>query len=519
MRLSRRDILGGAAALAAAPLVARAAPSTDLDVAIVGGGVSGVYAAWRLRQEQPHLRIALFEASERIGGRLHSVAFPQAPHLVAEAGGMRFLKQHQHVFGLVSALGLPSRGYPIDRDFDRMMLRGANFSIADINAHRARFPYKVPLSDQPPSVDALNRSIAHFLGKDATVTPAQWLKIRAQLRYRGRLLRDWPSRAILREGMSAEQFALTADSSGYDDWLEGETGLVQADYHFAPEDDGAYLTIAGGYQRLPLTLAAEAAKSGARIATRTRLAGLIPEGPHYRLTLQDARQSTLTASRVILALPRRALERIDDFPESRADRRFASLIASVTPIPACKSLLLYKRPWWREHGIAEGRSITDMPARQFYCLGSETTRLPSEDTDGYGVLMAYSDMNNVATWRHLVPHADPSGFTRLAGDAALTREVHREAALVLGKTDAVPLAAVFQDWSVDPFGGGWHYYALGHDGLADSAAMLKPLPGRALCVCGEAYSLAQGWVEGALERAETMLQRHFGLHKPAWLPT
>jgi len=90
---------------------------------------------------------------------------------------------------------------------------------------------------------------------------------------------------------------------------------------------------------------------------------------------------------------------------------------------------------------------------------------------------------------------------------------------VLGKTELKPLAACFQDWSADPFGGGWHYYALGHDGVADSAAMLKPLPDRELYVCGEAYSRAQGWVEGALERAETMLQRHFGLHEPKWLKT
>ncbi len=131
--------------------------------------------------------------------------------------------------------------------------------------------------------------------------------------------------------------------------------------------------------------------------------------------------------------------------------------------------------------------------------------------------MAYCDMANVATWRRLVANPDPSGFTKLSGDAALAKEVHREAALVLGKTDAVPLAAVFQDWSVDPYGGGWHYYAVGHDGVADSAAMLKPLPGRALYVCGEAYSQAQGWVEGALERAETMLQKHFGLKPPGWL--
>jgi monoamine oxidase len=96
-------------------------------------------------------------------------------------------------------------------------------------------------------------------------------------------------------------------------------------------------------------------------------------------------------------------------------------------------------------------------------------------------------------------------------------EVHREAQLVLGKADAAPLAACFQDWSVDPYGGGWHYYALGHDGAADSQAMLKPMANRELFVCGEAYSRSQGWVEGALERGETLLQRHFGLNRPIWL--
>ena len=130
--------------------------------------------------------------------------------------------------------------------------------------------------------------------------------------------------------------------------------------------------------------------------------------------------------------------------------------------------------------------------------------------------MAYSDMRNVGTWRALAkPGAD--GFASLDGNSALAREVHREATNVLGKVDLAPLAARFQDWSADPYGGGWHYYARGHDGLEDSAAMLNPLPGRNLYVCGEAYSLDQGWVEGALERAEAVLQRHFGLSAPLWL--
>ena len=49
----------------------------DLDVAVVGGGVSGAYSAWRLQEAQgAKSKIALFEYSDRIGGRLYSITIP-----------------------------------------------------------------------------------------------------------------------------------------------------------------------------------------------------------------------------------------------------------------------------------------------------------------------------------------------------------------------------------------------------------------------------------------------------------
>jgi lysine 2-monooxygenase len=112
MDVTRRNVLAGGAALSILPLAVRAGANTDIDVAIVGGGVAGTYAAWRIAGEQPHLRVALFEMSDRIGGRLRSIAFREAPDLIGEAGGMRFLPAHKHVFNLVRQLGLPTRGYP-----------------------------------------------------------------------------------------------------------------------------------------------------------------------------------------------------------------------------------------------------------------------------------------------------------------------------------------------------------------------------------------------------------------------
>ena len=44
--------------------------------------------------------------------------------------------------------------------------------------------------------------------------------------------------------------------------------------------------------------------------------------------------------------------------------------------------------------------------------------------------------------------------------------------------------------------------------LADK--LLQPVEHRAPCICGEAWSHEQGWVEGGLNTAEAMLAQHFG---------
>lgn len=46
--------------------------------------------------------------------------------------------------------------------------------------------------------------------------------------------------------------------------------------------------------------------------------------------------------------------------------------------------------------------------------------------------------------------------------------------------------------------------------------MRRPVADCDLFICGEAYSCAQGWTEGALESAEAMLEEHFGLDRPGW---
>lgn len=75
------------------------------EVVILGGGAAGLAAAYELKKKKIPFRI--FEASSRIGGRVHTVSlFPQ-PGPVAEMGAEFFEGSHSSVHQLAKELNLP----------------------------------------------------------------------------------------------------------------------------------------------------------------------------------------------------------------------------------------------------------------------------------------------------------------------------------------------------------------------------------------------------------------------------
>jgi oxygen-dependent protoporphyrinogen oxidase len=89
-------------------------------IAIIGGGITGLTAAFRLKQQ--NLPVTVFEASERVGGVIQSVR--QNGHL-AEFGPNSILETSPLVAALVRDLGLESRRlYSDARAEKRYIVRG-----------------------------------------------------------------------------------------------------------------------------------------------------------------------------------------------------------------------------------------------------------------------------------------------------------------------------------------------------------------------------------------------------------
>jgi hypothetical protein len=285
------------------------------------------------------------------------------------------------------------------------------------------------------------------------------------------------------------------------------------------------------------------------------------------LHFRDGRPS-LTARAIVLAMPRRSIELLDRegpvLDPARA-KHVPHLLNAVRPIPLYKLFLAYEYPWWNAVATSpttplQGRSLADTPARQVYYWPVDPYA-KTPPTTGHALLMAYNDADNVDFWEGLsgvpceegllaAPHAAAARHFRKirprvrmfesrakaaaangGGHAPLDRwrknwndhlaphqmvmEMHRQIAQMHDVQDApAPIDAAYMDWSIDPFGGGVHFWNRGYKSWEVLEQMTKPVADFPCYVCGEAYSTNQTWVEGALQTAEIVLQKHFGLAKP-----
>lgn len=111
-----------------------------LDVAIVGGGIGGTYTGWRLRNRG--LNIAIYENTDRVGGRMFSMFLPSVPNVPAELGAMRYVPdEHSTLESLLPQLDLRSKVFQPD-SFEKMFyFRSTRLSAEELDS--PKLPYNL----------------------------------------------------------------------------------------------------------------------------------------------------------------------------------------------------------------------------------------------------------------------------------------------------------------------------------------------------------------------------------------
>ncbi len=518
------------------------------DVAVIGGGISGVYTAWRLKQHDPTLKVAVFEYGDRIGGRLYSMPMPGMPHIKAELGGMRWLKSHQIVVGLIDQLNLATREFPMGENggADNLMyLRRHQLRVRDLT-DPAKVPYLLNPDEQGMNPDQLQAYVMNsLLPFNAELSTEEWWTVPV---LDGTPLYQTGFWNLLYRVLSSEAYQYMYDAGGYYTNVANSTSplsLPISEY----DPNNKYYTLDEGYEELPRAVAERFRALGGETFRNHRLDSFGRRGADGTYALCFVRTETengrtedlpereevhVDADRVVLAMPRRSIElirwnRTEDDPQLRDD------LEAVISQTAFKMFLGYPYPWWRALGVSAGRTITDMPIRQTYYFGTESESGGDADNHNSLLMVSYNDLGSVPFWKGLEagePFEGSDGrpgaehvedepivprhrfqISRQMVEAAQeqVREVHGL------KFVPEPYTAVYHDWGEDPYGAGWHAWKAGKK-FWEIMPRMRGIEGENVHICGEAYSIGQGWVEGALQTAELMLKEHFGLPRPSFIP-
>lgn len=307
----------------------------DVDVVVVGAGVTGLTAAYRLHQQGRS--VVVLEARDRVGGRLLT---EERDGVRLEVGGQWVSPDQTALLGLLDELGLETyeryragASLYIGRDGERREFTGEAVPVAEstaremdrLTAELDRLAARMdPLAPwEHPDAETLDRT-----------TFAAWLEqqtddVEARDNiglYIGPAMITKPTHAF-----SALTAVLMAASAG------GFSHLVDADFILDRR-------VAGGLQRVPLELAA---RLGERVRLSSPVTGIAWGDGGVVVRTADGQHH---ARRAILAVPPTLVSRIAFDPPLPAVHQQMRQHQSFGLV--LKLHLTYATPFWREAGLS-----------------------------------------------------------------------------------------------------------------------------------------------------------------------
>jgi monoamine oxidase len=351
--------VGASAALALAACAHVPLPrGKDADeVVIVGAGIAGLSCAWRLRQAG--VRAHVYEAQERIGGRMFSLRDHFADGQVCELGGELIDTGHARMRALATELGLVLDDLAEDPTAafgDIWFCDGRRYGEQDILREFAPLALAIKrdadtLPDEqitwaaPGGAEALDReSMTQWLDRNGA---SGWLRRLIEVAYTTEM------------GLEcAEQSALNLLT-----FIDPGTEAFRI---FGESDERFH--VRGGNDRIPHALAA---KLGDAITTGTVLEALRMDarGDYVLSFRRGAGALERRARRVVLALPFTLLRDVNIDVELPPAKRRA--IAELRYGTNAKLMVGFNERVWRTRHASGGATYSDLPLQTTW----ETSRM------------------------------------------------------------------------------------------------------------------------------------------------
>ncbi len=438
---------------------------SESDFAVVGAGLAGLRTALRLTAAGA--RVTVFEARERVGGRVVSAPRPPAETapLVLDLGAQWVGPGQTRILGLIKELDLHL--VPTDRPGRALWDLGG-----DLKQARASLPPLPPLA----LAEVLAGTGLLTLMSKRVPPETPWKAPRAR-RWDRVSVQDWLTRQL--RTTAGREYARTVIEASYA--IEpGETSVLSVLF---------YLRSLGPAHNFATAEAFRIREGTHEVARRLaeRLGGKIRFGEPVRAVTQDGGgvtvetdASALRCRRVVICVPPPIAHQIS-FTPALPDSR-ARLLAGVKMGASVKFHAIYKRPFWRDRGLS-GQAMASTGA-----VGATYDNSP-EDGTGRGALVGFV----LADAARDLGKLDP---------ADQEKQILTSLGRLFGRDGAAPDAITLQDWGAERWTGGCYASHFPVGGWTSYGSAFQQPCGRVHWAGTEPASEWHAYMEGALCSAD-----------------
>lgn len=416
--------------------------------AIIGGGIAGLYAANQLivKYNIHPTNITIYEKTNRWGGRIQTQT---QQSFVFHCGAGRFKKTHIHLMNLIKRYGFENKIYSFDNRKEVRFLTPDNINIVkNKEIHQIISKVLTHRHIQKHSTEHLHTiNTFDYFSSLTDNTTANVIKTAF--------------------GYDAEFDIQNADAT---------LSALQNDFNI----NSQYYSIQGYLEQIIDAMVDELLSMGVSMILNCTVKEIVRTQQRkmkyniYVSIKNDDSVSLSVVDTVILALDRNALLRVN-IPLLHPMRNILS--KSITSVPLCRIYAAFPntdttgKVWFSN---IRGTVVSNTRIRQF---------IPYDITTGFCVI-SYTDGETASNWNRI-----------RTKNELVTTLLHELKLLFPDIDETIPEPSFIKKcfWQH-----GCHVWNVGYPMNNIYSQILHPVQNENIYICGEAYSLQQGWIEGAL---------------------